>query len=95
MIKKLAWIVLPLAMLGCATASQPPPVVQNVAVEEIMNDTVRNAALTDKLRVATYGGYRVSARRVKQTSPDCWIVHKRVLHLDRVADVSDVEVCHQ
>ena len=93
--KKLAWIVLPLTILGCAAVNQQPPMFQKVSIEEIIGDTVRDAALIDKLQVVTYGEYRVSARRIKQTSLDCWIVHKTVWQFDRFSDARDVEVCNK
>ncbi|MDZ7378295.1 MAG: hypothetical protein ONB06_03005 [candidate division KSB1 bacterium] len=91
--KTFIWLVLPLTLYGCATALPTPPVVYNTAVEEVIQATVHRATLTDKLRVATYQGYRVSARRMRQTAPGCWIVQKRVHHYDRVEEASDIEVC--
>ena len=93
--KKLAWIVLTLIMLGCAAVNQQPPMFQKVSIEEVIGDTVRDAALIGKLQVVNYGEYRVSARRIKQTSLDCWIVHKTVWEFDRFSDARDVEVCNK
>ena len=93
--KTLAQMVLALTMVGCTTVNQEPLAVRQMSIEEVMEDTVQAAALTDKLQVVTYREYRVSARRIAQKSLDCWIIHKTIWRFDRLAQESDVEICHK
>lgn len=60
-----------------------------------MQETLRDAMVSKKRQVATFGEYHISARPIAQTSPECWTVRQVIRKYDLIDSEKNVRVCNK
>jgi len=80
---------------GCVTDKPPFSGPHPVSYQEVMQETLRDAMVSKKRQVATFGEYHISARPIAQTSPDCWTVRQVIRKYDLIDSEKNVSVCNK
>ncbi len=84
-----------LVLAGCVADTPPISGPYAISYNEVLQETLRDAVMSHKRQVATFGEYRISARPVAQVAPNCWTIHQIIHKYDRLYSEKDVSICHQ
>ena len=84
-----------LVLAGCVSDTPQISGPYVIAYDEVLQETLRDAVISRKRQVATFGEYRISARPVAQVTPTCWTVHQIIHKYDRLYSEKNVSICHQ
>lgn len=60
-----------------------------------MQETLRDAMVSKKRQVATFGEYHISARPIAQTAPECWTIRQVIRKYDLIDSEKNVRVCNK
>lgn len=80
-------------LAGCVTATPQRAGGAPLSYDEVRQETLLDAVVSQKRQVATFGAYQISARPIAQLSPDCWMVRQVIHKYDRLESERHVRVC--
>ena len=84
-----------LVLAGCIADTPPISGPYAISYDEVLQETLRDAVMSNKRQVATFGEYKISAQPVAQVTPNCWTVHQVIYKYDRLYSEKDVSICQQ
>jgi hypothetical protein len=84
-----------ICLTGCVTETPQGAGRRPLSYEEVRQETLFDAVVSQKRQAARFGAYHISAWPIAQVSPDCWTVHQVIRKYDRVDAEQDVRVCRR